>query len=89
MEGVVLIFIGLGMVFYFLPTIIAFIRKKPNAPAIFALNFFLGWSLVGWVVSLVWALTTDNPGLAGGINVNVTQRSGSDDNISTTPPAQP
>ena len=27
--------------------------------AIFALNLFLGWSLVGWVVSLVWSLSYD------------------------------
>jgi hypothetical protein len=44
--------------FYFLPTIVG--RKKSNAGAIFALNFFLGFTLIGWVVSLVWALTNDN-----------------------------
>lgn len=46
---------------YFLPTIIAIIRQKSNTGAIFALNFFLGWSLIGWVVSLVWALSSDSP----------------------------
>lgn len=45
---------------YFLPTIIAMLRGKTNSGAIFALNLFLGWSIVGWVVSLVWALTSDN-----------------------------
>jgi len=49
--------VGLGI--YFVPTIIAFARKKSNKVAIFALNLFLGWSLVGWVVSLVWALSED------------------------------
>ena len=33
---------------YFLPTIIGFLRNKRNKMAIFALNFFLGWSVVGW-----------------------------------------
>lgn len=42
---------------YFLPSLMG--RKKRNAKAIFALNLFLGWTLVGWVVSLVWALTKD------------------------------
>ncbi|WP_082671958.1 superinfection immunity protein [Chryseobacterium sp. JAH] len=42
---------------YFLPTFIAYSRKKTNAGAIFALNLFLGWSLIGWVVALVWALS--------------------------------
>ncbi|MEK4027767.1 superinfection immunity protein [Pseudobacillus sp. FSL P4-0506] len=49
----------IALCFYLIPTIIAFIRNKRNKVAIFALNFFLGWSLVGWVVSLVWALTHD------------------------------
>lgn len=42
---------------YFLPTIIALIRRQPNALAIFLLNFFLGWSFIGWVVALVWSVT--------------------------------
>jgi ABC-type sugar transport system permease subunit len=42
--------------FYFLPFAIAFNKKRANSGAIFALNLFLGWSLVGWVVALVWAM---------------------------------
>jgi ABC-type sugar transport system permease subunit len=42
--------------FYFFPFAIAFNRKRANSGAIFALNLFLGWSLIGWVVALVWAL---------------------------------
>ncbi len=34
---------------YFIPTFIALNRKKSNAAAIFALNLFLGWALIGWV----------------------------------------
>jgi hypothetical protein len=45
---------------YFLPTIIAILRQKTNTGAIFALNLFLGWSLIGWIISLVWALSSDN-----------------------------
>ncbi len=44
---------AIGLSIYFLPTIIAVNRKKTNAGAIFALNLFLGWALVGWVVALV------------------------------------
>ena len=29
-----------------------------NEGAIFVLNLFLGWSLIGWVVALVWALSS-------------------------------
>lgn len=44
---------------YFLPAIIAITRKKSNTGAILVLNFFLGWTLIGWVVSLVWALSSE------------------------------
>jgi len=41
--------------FYFLPTLIAFLRQHKNKPAIFLLNLLLGWTVLGWVVSLVWS----------------------------------
>lgn len=52
---------GFGFVFYFLPAIIAFAKSKRDAGAILVLNFFLGWTLIGWVVALVWALKQDVP----------------------------
>jgi uncharacterized membrane protein len=45
---------------YFLPTISAFERKKKNTSSIFVVNFFLGWTLIGWVVALSWALSKDD-----------------------------
>jgi uncharacterized membrane protein len=54
----------MGLVIYFFPTIIARSKKKRNAVAIFAVNLFLGWTLVGWVIALVWALTVE-PDRAG------------------------
>lgn len=42
---------------YFLPTGMALLREHQNTLAIFLLNLFLGWSLIGWVVALVWAAT--------------------------------
>lgn len=44
---------------YFLPTFVG--RDKANAGAIFALNFLLGWTVIGWVVALVWATTAEEP----------------------------
>jgi hypothetical protein len=49
----------IGMAFYFLPTIIALVRQKRNTIAIFVLNFFLGWTFIGWVAALVWSLATE------------------------------
>jgi hypothetical protein len=42
---------------YFLPAFIALKRGHLNSGAIFALNLLLGWTLLGWVASLVWACT--------------------------------
>lgn len=55
--GIALVVAGLAI--YFLPTLIAAGRKKRNAAAIFALNLFLGWTLIGWVLALVWSLSAD------------------------------
>ena len=52
-------FFGFGF-FYFLPSIIALARSKRNTLSIFLLNIFLGWTLVGWVVALVWAVRADD-----------------------------
>lgn len=50
--------IGIGLAFYFIPWIIASGRSHPNTVAIFVLNLFLGWSLIGWVAALIWSFTT-------------------------------
>jgi Superinfection immunity protein len=52
---------GFGFVMYFLPTIIAFARSKRDTTSILLLNFFLGWTMIGWVVALVWAAKNDVP----------------------------
>ena len=46
---------------YFLPSILAFARNKRDTTAIVLLNLFLGWTMIGWVVALVWAVKTDVP----------------------------
>lgn len=46
---------------YFLPTIIAWRRGKSNIISIFLLNFFLGWSFIGWMISLFWACSSEQP----------------------------
>jgi hypothetical protein len=54
-------FFGFGFVMYFLPSILAFARSKRDTAAIVLLNIFLGWTVIGWVVALVWAVKTDVP----------------------------
>jgi Superinfection immunity protein len=55
--GVVLIVVSLALAAYFLPSIVAAARKHRNTTAIFFLNLLLGWSGIGWVGALIWALT--------------------------------
>ena len=52
---------GIGFAMYFLPSIIAIARNKRDTTAILLLNIFLGWSVIGWIVALVWAVKTDVP----------------------------
>jgi hypothetical protein len=52
-------FVSFSLVMYFLPSIIALARSKRDILAIFLLNLFLGWSVIGWVVALIWAAKHD------------------------------
>jgi hypothetical protein len=45
--------------FYFLPTITAGEKFKKDTKAIFFLNLVLGWTVLGWIVAMVWAITND------------------------------
>ena len=44
------------LIVYFVPTAIAVGNGHSNALPIFVLNLFLGWTIIGWVGALVWAL---------------------------------
>ncbi len=44
---------------YFLPTIVA--HNKASFVPIFLVNFFLGWTVVGWIAALMWALVEPGP----------------------------
>jgi hypothetical protein len=47
----------LGM--YFMPSTIGYLRKRGNLTAIIVLNTLLGWTMLGWVIALVWALSNN------------------------------
>jgi T4 superinfection immunity protein len=59
--GVALLFLIVIFLVYFLPGIVSAARHHPNADAIFILNLFLGWTILGWVIALVWACTYVGP----------------------------
>lgn len=56
MDGMVVVLILiLSFALYFMPSIVAGGREHKNVNSIVLLNLFLGWTIVGWVVALVWA----------------------------------
>ncbi len=50
------LFFPLALALYFLPSIEGWLADHPSIGALLALNLFLGWTLLGWVAALVWAL---------------------------------
>ena len=57
------IFWLVSLFLYFLPAFLA--RNKPDFISILLLNILAGWTLIGWIIALIWALTSarlaDNP----------------------------
>jgi len=46
-----------GIVMYFIPALIALVRGHHNAFAIFLTNLIFGWTVIGWLVTLIWSVT--------------------------------
>lgn len=45
-----------ALVLHFLPTIIAAVRHAHNFGWILLVNLLLSWTVVGWILALIWAL---------------------------------
>ena len=54
MEGLIIFGLAIVAADYFLPTIVAAPGSKRKTGAIFVLNLFLGWTLLGWAGSGRW-----------------------------------
>ena len=65
---------------YLIPTIIAFARGHASKWGIGVLNIVLGWSLVFWVVALIWSLSNKGQSQTTIVNVG----SGNQYNVSQT-----
>ena len=53
--GALIVTLGLASAIYFIPGILANSRKINNEPAVWIVNLFLGWTLIGWVAALAMA----------------------------------
>ena len=63
-----------ALLFYFIPTFVATEKKHRNEGAIGVLNFFVGWTFIGWVVCLVWALSSQKPLEVSNTNYSTTNK---------------
>lgn len=54
-DVLILLMLVFGLLLYFLPTMVA--QGRNRAAAITVVNVFLGWTLLGWVGALAWALS--------------------------------
>jgi uncharacterized iron-regulated membrane protein len=51
------LFLVISLLLYFLPAFLA--RDKHNFTGIFILNLVAGWTFIGWIIALIWAVTSD------------------------------
>ncbi len=52
----------LALGIYVLPALLAWTLCSPQRASITLLNLFLGWTLLLWLVALIWAISTGNGG---------------------------
>jgi 4-amino-4-deoxy-L-arabinose transferase-like glycosyltransferase len=44
-------------VIYFFPAFLASAQNHPNTRAIYALPILCSWTVIGWAVAIIWAMT--------------------------------
>ena len=52
---IAIIAIFIGIIIHFIPTIVAFKRDAASRWAIFLINLFFGWTIIIWIITLIWA----------------------------------
>jgi hypothetical protein len=55
-SGALLAIILIALVVHFIPAIIGYQRGVTHAGALLLVNLLIGWTLIGWVVCLIWAI---------------------------------
>lgn len=54
-----MIILILWALLYMLPSIVAYYNWHKNGRAIMILNILLGWTVLVWIIALVWASTNN------------------------------
>lgn len=55
-DGRFALFVLIAAAVYLLPTVVALARGHRNRASIMVVNIMLGWTLLGWVISMTWAV---------------------------------
>jgi Superinfection immunity protein len=50
--------LAFSVLLYFLPAILG--RHKRDAAGIFLVNLLLGWTIIGWIIALIWACSSED-----------------------------
>jgi hypothetical protein len=50
-----LLFLALCFAYVF-PALVGLLRRRSNLDRIVLVNFLLGWTVIGWLVALAWAV---------------------------------
>ena len=58
---VILVFLSIIFAIYFLPTFIAVHRRHHNRFPIILINILIGWTVIGWIVALIWSAMSTTP----------------------------
>jgi RsiW-degrading membrane proteinase PrsW (M82 family) len=74
--GVILVIVLVGI--YFLPAIVGASRSVPNLGSVVVINFFLGWTFIGWVVALAMAFRSGSSATQVHIHQPVQEQSAAD-----------
>lgn len=54
---------------YFVPILVAVLRKHRGVNSIILVNIVLGWTGIMWFACLVWAFNSNVQGTGGGVKV--------------------
>lgn len=49
--------VGTGI--YLLPSILAILTRHRNNGAVIMLNLLGGWTIIGWIIALIWSVDRD------------------------------
>jgi hypothetical protein len=67
-NGVVFAIPLVLLVIYLLPSIVAASRDSNRKGQIFVTNLLLGWTVLGWIIALIWAVGRDKRSSKPAIN---------------------